>query len=143
VGEAAGVAVIDDYAHHPSEVRATIAAARARYPQARVIAIYVAHTYSRTHALLDAYGDAFAGAELALIGPIEPARERHLAHTVSAGEVAARAQTHTRAEVVDSAKAAAARAAATARPGDVVLCMSVRGFDRVALKVVAALRERG
>jgi UDP-N-acetylmuramate: L-alanyl-gamma-D-glutamyl-meso-diaminopimelate ligase len=143
VGEAAGVAVIDDYAHHPSEVRATIAAARARYPQARVIAIYVPHTYSRTHALLDAYGDAFAGAELALIGPIEPARERHLAHTVSAGEVAARAQTHTRAEVVDSAKAAAARAAATARPGDVVLCMSVRGFDRVALKVVAALRERG
>jgi DNA-binding MurR/RpiR family transcriptional regulator len=57
--------------------------------------------------------------------------------------VAARAQSHTRAEVVDSAEAAAARAAAVAQPGDVVLCMSVRGFDRVALKVVAALRERG
>jgi UDP-N-acetylmuramate--alanine ligase len=108
-----------------------------------VIAIYVPHTYSRTRALLDAYADAFSGADVALIGPIEPARERDLAHTVSAGDVAARAQSHTRAEVVDSAEAAAARAAAVAQPGDVVLCMSVRGFDRVALKVMAALRERG
>lgn len=143
VGQAAGVAVIDDYAHHPSEVQATIAAARARYPKARVIAIYVPHTYSRTHALLDAYTDAFAGVDLALIGPIEPARERHLAHTVSAADVAARARSHTQAEVVDSAHVAAARAAAMARPGDVVLCMSVRGFDEVAPKVVAALRDRG
>jgi len=143
VGAAAGVTVIDDYAHHPTEVQAVIAAARARYPQARIFAIYVPHTYSRTRALLDAYATAFQGAALALIGPIEPARERHLADTVSADALVARLQAAVPAERADSAEQAAQRVAEAAHTGDVILCMSVRGFDGVAQKTLTALAARG
>ncbi len=143
VGTAAGVAVIDDYAHHPTEVRAMIAAARARYPTARILAIYVPHTFSRTRALIDAYSTAFQGADLALIGPIEPARERHLTHTVSADALVERLRAAGPAERVDSAEQAAERAAGAARPGDVILCMSVRGFEGVAQKTLTALAARG
>lgn len=143
VGERGGVTVVDDYAHHPTEVRANIAAARSRYRDGRVIAIYVPHTFSRTRVLLDAYRNAFSGAALALIGPIEPARERHLAHTVSSDDLVAQLKPVLAAERVDSAEDAAARAVRAARPGDVILCMSVRGFDDVAQKVLAALGSRG
>ncbi len=142
VGERRGVIVIDDYAHHPTEVQANIAAARSRYRHGRVITIYIPHTFSRTRVLLHAYPDAFAGAALALIGPIEPARERHLAHTVSSDDLVKVLHRVLPAERVDSAEEAATRAAGAAGPGDVVLCMSVRGFDDVAQKVLAALNAR-
>src|SRR5438105_8465676 len=75
-GQVHGITVIDDYAHHPSEVRATLKAAQERFHPGRVLALFVPHTFSRTLALLDGYTRAFEGCELALIGPIEPARER-------------------------------------------------------------------
>ena len=54
-GEADGITVIDDYAHHPQEIAATIAAARERYPDRRIVAAFQPHTYSRTKALLDPF----------------------------------------------------------------------------------------
>jgi UDP-N-acetylmuramate--L-alanine ligase len=140
-GVAHGVTVVDDYAHHPTEVRATLEAAQARFHPGRVLALFVPHTFSRTLALLDAYGRAFRGCALALIGPIEPARERHLAHTVSAGQLAERIEGVPEVGVVDSARAAAYRLAAAARPGDVIVCMSVRGFDDVVLKTLEVLER--
>ena len=52
-GEAAGITVIDDYAHHPTEIAATLQAARERFPDRRIWAIFQPHTYSRTKALID------------------------------------------------------------------------------------------
>jgi UDP-N-acetylmuramate--alanine ligase len=116
-------------------------AARERFPAGRVLACFVPHTYSRTATLLDGYANAFKGCALVLIGPIEPARERHLAHTVSAADVAARVQGAGRVATVDSASTAAEQLAAHARPGDVIVCMSVRGFDDVAGRTVAVLER--
>jgi UDP-N-acetylmuramate--alanine ligase len=71
----AGVPVYDDYAHHPTEVAATIAAARTLAPE-RLVAVFQPHLYSRTRALAHEFGRALAGADLALVLAIYPARER-------------------------------------------------------------------
>jgi len=143
LGVAGGVTVVDDYAHHPTEVAATVAAARQRFPEpARIMAVYVPHTYSRTLALLDDYADAFRGADVVLLGPIEPARERHLAHTVSIEDVAARVRGAGEVHIVGGSDEALLQILAEARSGDAVLCMSVRGFDDLAKRTLRALRER-
>lgn len=87
-GNVASVTVIDDYAHHPTEVRATLAAARERYGQRRLLVYAQPHTFSRTHALLEAWSTAFDAADLVLIGDVFAARERGDA-AASARELAA------------------------------------------------------
>ena len=60
LGEVGGITVIDDYAHHPTEIQATLAAARARYPERRIWAVWQPHTYSRTRTLLDEFSPALS-----------------------------------------------------------------------------------
>ena len=74
-GEADGITVIDDYAHHPQEIAATVAAARERYPGRRIVAAFQPHTYSRTKALLDPFAQALGAADRAVVLDIYPARE--------------------------------------------------------------------
>lgn len=75
-GEIGGITIIDDYAHHPTEIRATLAAARARYGERPIWAVFQPHTFSRTLSLLDAFAGAFAGADHVLIVDIFPSREK-------------------------------------------------------------------
>jgi UDP-N-acetylmuramate--alanine ligase len=75
VGEAAGVTVIDDYAHHPTEVAATLRAARESYPDRRIWAIFQPHTFSRTRALLDSFAIALARADEIVLLDVYAARE--------------------------------------------------------------------
>ncbi len=139
LGEASGVTVVDDYAHHPTKVRATVEAARARFgPRVQLVMVHVPHTYSRTRALLPAYRHAFQGLDLLVLGPIEPARERHLAGTVSSADVAAQAE-GPEVILVDSAQAALTALVDRLEPPAVVLCSSVRGFDGTAQRLLAAL----
>ena len=142
LGSGGGVTVVDDYAHHPTEVAATVTAARQRFPDSRIIAVYVPHTYSRTLALLDDYTGVFTGADTVLLGPIEPARERHLAHTVSIHDVAERVRGVADVRTVAGSDEALAVILAEARAGDAVVCMSVRGFDDLAKRALRALGER-
>jgi UDP-N-acetylmuramate--alanine ligase len=76
-GTVAGVTVIDDYAHHPTEVRATLAAARTG-PWERVVAVFQPHRYSRTAALYDAFGSAFADADRVVVTDVYGAGEEPL-----------------------------------------------------------------
>ena len=76
MGEFRGVTIIDDYAHHPSEIRATLAAARARYPDRKIWTIFQPHTYSRTQALLNDFAGAFGDADHVIVTEIFAARER-------------------------------------------------------------------
>lgn len=140
-GQVRGVTLIDDYAHHPAKVRATLQAARDRFHPGRVLACFVPHTYSRTLSLMDAYADAFQGCALVVIGPIEPARERHLAHTVTAQDLAGRIRGVDDVVAVDSARSAAYRLASAARPGDAIVFMSVRDFDGVIGKTAEVLER--
>ncbi len=74
-GERGGVLVVDDYGHHPTEIAATLAAARAGFPERRLVAAFQPHRYSRTKALLDEFGTAFFEADSVLITDIYPAGE--------------------------------------------------------------------
>lgn len=71
----AGAEVVDDYAHHPTEVAATIAAARTRGAR-RLVAVFQPHLYSRTQRLAPEFGAALAGADVAAVLDVYPARER-------------------------------------------------------------------
>lgn len=75
IGDSGGVQVIDDYGHHPTEIKATLQAARARYPEARIWAVWQPHTYSRTLGWLDQFGAAFAQADRAIVTGVYAARE--------------------------------------------------------------------
>ncbi len=70
------VPVIDDYAHHPAEIRATIAAAREKFPDRRIVCAFQPHTHERTHALRDEFASSFRGASLVVIPNVYDARPR-------------------------------------------------------------------
>lgn len=75
LGEVGGVTVIDDYAHHPSEIRATIDAARSRYAGRRLVVLFQPHLYSRTRDLMDEFAAELSRADVILLNDIYPARE--------------------------------------------------------------------
>ena len=141
LGTAGGVTVVDDYAHHPTEAWAAINAARARFGGARIIAVHTPHTYSRTRALLEDYRRSFAEADIVVLGPVEAARERGQAATVSSADVAARV-TGREVHLVESSDEGVELLLQLARPGDVIVVLSLGGFDKIARRVHAALGER-
>ncbi len=141
LGEAGGVTVVDDYAHHPTEAWAAINAARARYGRARIIAIHTPHTYSRTLTLLEDYRRSFDEADIVVLGPIEAARERHQVATVSSADVAARVSGR-EVHLVSSSAEGVELVTGLARAGDVVVVLSLGGFDKIAPRILAALAER-
>lgn len=83
LGEAGGVTVVDDYAHHPTELSATIAAARAVFPGRRVVAVFQPHLYSRTRDFADGFAQALEAADLVILTDIYPAREAPIAGVTS------------------------------------------------------------
>src|SRR5512134_2047568 len=76
LGDAGGVSVVDDYAHHPTELAATLAAARQAYPGRRLVAVFQPHLFSRTQAQGGAMGQALAAADLVIVTEIYAAREQ-------------------------------------------------------------------
>jgi len=82
VGAYKGALLIDDYAHHPTEIRATLKTARALYPKKRIIAVFHPHTYSRTRALLDDFSQSFGDADKVIVLDVYgSAREKPLGDT--------------------------------------------------------------
>ena len=78
LGDYNGALVVDDYAHHPTEIRATLDAARSGYPQRRVVALFQPHLYSRTRDFAREFGDSLRGADVAFVAPIYAARETQI-----------------------------------------------------------------
>jgi UDP-N-acetylmuramate--alanine ligase len=137
-GTAGGVLVIDDYAHHPAEVRATLAAARARCPERRIVAYIQPHTFSRTRALLDQWAGAADEADVVYVGAIYAARE-HDDGAVSAADLVHRLG-HRRAHLAGTVAEATALIAAALAPGDVLLTMGAGDGWKIG---EAILRQRG
>jgi UDP-N-acetylmuramate--alanine ligase len=139
-GEAGGVVVIDDYAHHPTEIRATLRAARERYPERRIWAVWQPHTYSRTKALLDGFAASFGDADRVVVLPIYPARETDTLG-ISAADVV-EVMDHTGAYVAGSMKEAVEQLRTGVRPGDVVLTLGAGDGDWVGEQILAQLGGR-
>jgi UDP-N-acetylmuramate--L-alanine ligase len=126
----AQITVVDDYAHHPTEVATNIEAAKLHFPTRRVVVVFRPHTYSRTKALLEEYKQAFARADLVYIASIEGAREAGQEHTVSGNDIVRSLAMPAlyapdRTELVRRIKL-------DSRPGDVVLCFTVSGYEQLA-----------
>jgi UDP-N-acetylmuramate--alanine ligase len=75
-GTKAGITVIDDYAHHPTEIKATLAAAQ-NYPHKRIFCVFQPHTYSRTKSLLDDFSESFSMLDGLILADIYAAREKN------------------------------------------------------------------
>jgi UDP-N-acetylmuramate--alanine ligase len=120
-GEAGGVVVVDDYAHHPTEIRATLAAARRRYGNRPVWVFFQPHTYSRTRALLDEFGTSFDLADHVLVADIYAARETDDLG-LSAQDLVQRMR-HRDVRHVASLSEASTYLATVLRPGDVLLTL--------------------
>lgn len=119
-----GAVLVDDYAHHPTEVAATLQAARQAFPDARIVALFQPHLYSRTAAFAREFGEALLGADVVLVLPIYAAREQPVEgvthHLVSE---AARACGHRNVLPCASFDEALGTLADVVRPGDLVLTL--------------------
>lgn len=139
VGEARGVTVVDDYAHHPTEVAATLAAARQAFPRRRVVAVFQPHLFSRTALHGDALGRALAAADVVVVAPIYAAREQPLpgvsADLVARGAARAGATT----VAVRERAALTDRVVETVRAGDVVFTLGAGDVTRVGPELIARL----
>lgn len=139
-GEAAGVTVIDDYAHHPAKVRATLESARGLFPRRTIWAVFQPHTYSRTQALLEEYRRSFSDADHVLVTPIYAARERDDGRTSSQALV--RGAGHSDMRYVPGLQAAVDELARRVQDGDIILVMGAGDSYRVGDSVLSALQER-
>jgi UDP-N-acetylmuramate--alanine ligase len=135
-----GARIYDDYAHHPTEVRATIAAAKTLGAE-RVVAVFQPHLYSRTKHLATQFGQALALADAAMVIDIYPARERAEDHPgVSGYLVAAATAAHAHGRPVwwiPSMAEAAGLLEKELRPGDVLLTLGAGNVDSLAARLAA------
>jgi len=133
-GEAAGVVVYDDYGHHPTAIRETLAAIRQREPGRRVWAVYEPLTYHRTAALLPAFADALATADAVVVADIWAGRDPDTTVASAAGlaEAVARVRPELLVEAPGSVDETAAWLAHEVRPGDAVLVMGGGNSYRIA-----------
>jgi UDP-N-acetylmuramate--alanine ligase len=138
-GTADGITVIDDYAHHPTEIRATLEAARARYPQRRIWAVWQPHTYSRAQTLFDEFVLSFPQADQVIVSEIYAAREPK--QDFSAAELV-QAMSHHAARFIPGLDEIRDDLLKNLKPGDVLLVLSAGDADRVSAEVLAGLKER-
>jgi UDP-N-acetylmuramate--alanine ligase len=139
-GQAQGVIVIDDYAHHPAEIRATLAAARSRYPGQPLWAVWQPHTYSRTRLLAEDFARAFGDADHVLVLEIYAAREPAPADGYSAARVVS-AMHHPAARYSPGLDQAQEFLLASLQPGSVVLVLSAGDAEALSANLLSALRS--
>lgn len=140
LGEVGNVTVIDDYAHHPTEIRATLAAARQRYPGRRLWAVWQPHTFSRTRLLAEQFAGSFDDADRVITLDIYRSREAEDAG-VSADAVVSLMR-HANALHIPQHAAAVAHLLDRVRPDDVVLTLSAGDGNLVGRDLLDALRQR-
>jgi UDP-N-acetylmuramate--alanine ligase len=140
LGQAKGVVVIDDYAHHPTEIRSTLEAARLRYPQGDIWAVFQPHTYSRTLALLPCLDTAFASADHVIVLDIFAAREK--ADPRIDGRRVTETIAHPEARFIGSKEEAAQFLLGRVKSGAVVITLSAGDGNRVGEMLLHGLREQ-
>ncbi|MGE5576908.1 MAG: UDP-N-acetylmuramate--L-alanine ligase [Syntrophothermus sp.] len=144
IGDVGGVMVIDDYAHHPTEIKATIKAAKDGWKRP-VIAVFQPHRYTRTHFLMEEFGKAFGQAdEVIIAGIYSPPPEKPIPG-VSAERMVEliRANGGRNVKLIGEKNDIVEYLAQRAKPGDMVLTMGAGDIWQVAGKLAERLREAG
>jgi UDP-N-acetylmuramate--alanine ligase len=138
-GQAGGVTVVDDYGHHPTEIRATLAAAR-QCGHRRILVVFQPHRYSRTRDLLEEFRGAFADADSVIVLPIYAASEDPIPG-VTAERLAQRIEGPQVQFATDFASAVAA-VAAHAKEGDLILTLGAGNVSQLAPLILTALGSK-
>jgi UDP-N-acetylmuramate--alanine ligase len=144
-GEAAGVMVVDDYGHHPTEIAAVIAAARAGIDR-RVVVVFQPHRYSRTSQLMPEFGVALAAADEVVLTDIYAAGEQPMPGvTVEALTEAIRVTAGCPVHLIKRLEDLPAAVAKLSRPGDLVVTLGAGSIGGVGDQILAAIAagERG
>ncbi len=136
------VTLVDDYAHHPTAVRATLAAARMRYPDRRLVVAFQPHQVSRTQQLMGEFADSFGDADEVLLVPIFAARENTELAEAALTEVASRINlAGCSVEVLASLDQLQATLEDSAQPGDVWLTLGAGNINRIAHEFARTLQR--
>ncbi len=140
-GRPGGVIVVDDFAHLPTEVAASLEGLRARYPGARLLVLFEPRSNTAGRSLLfDAYRDAFTGAHLLVLAPIYHAQRLAPAERLDRERLASELRARGVAVVVcDSTRDVLEQALAAVEPGDCLVTMSSGGFDGLPARLLGAL----
>jgi UDP-N-acetylmuramate--alanine ligase len=138
-GEVNGISIFDDYAHHPTEIKATLAGARARFPQGRIWAVWQPHTYSRTQALYLEFSRAFKDADEVIVTEVYAAREAKQDFT--SAEIVS-GMPHRSARFIGALDQVTDYLLIHLQPGDVLIVLSAGDADRICTDLLKAWKER-
>lgn len=140
-GQIAGVQLYDDYGHHPTEIKATLSAAKSAGH--RLVVLFQPHRYTRTKYLMDEFAVAFNDADLLLVTDIYPASEDPIEGVTAAALVERIKQFgHKQADYVGELEHAVERLASVVRPGDMVLTLGAGNVYRAGEQLMEHLKER-
>src|SRR6266481_1254939 len=139
-GEANGILVVDDYGHHPAEIRATLAGARASFPQRRIVCAFQPHRYTRTRDLMGDFATAFNDADVLVLGDIYAASEEPIPGVTGQKlHEAVRACGHRDASFVPERAALAPALRSRVRTGDLVITLGAGDVTHVGEELLALL----
>jgi UDP-N-acetylmuramate--alanine ligase len=143
-GEEAGVLVVDDYGHHPTEVKATLAAAKIGSAGRRIVVLFQPHRYSRTHDLMEEFARSFNNADMLLVTDIYAASEDPIEGvTADALTEAIKSYGHKNAHYVGALDGAAEILRDRVSAGDLVITLGAGTVNRVGDQLLTLLREKG
>ena len=142
-GEVDQVTVVDDYGHHPTEIKTTLSTARESWPEQRIVVVFQPHRYSRTKALFDDFTRAFYQSDLLVVLPIYAAGEAPI-EGVDARDLFESIRAHGHKEVVfaESADQAVAHLSAALKPGDLLLTLGAGDVWKIGMQLLDQLKKR-
>jgi UDP-N-acetylmuramate--alanine ligase len=140
VGEQDGILVIDDYAHHPTEIKATLSAARSGWPGRRIICIFQPHRYTRTFLLRDKFAGAFGAADKTIITDVYAASEAPMPGV--SGKTIVELLDPEKTEYIPKKELIAEHLVKELQPGDIIMTLGAGDIHTVGKEILARLRMK-
>ncbi len=144
IGEAGGVLIMDDYGHHPTAIRTTLAGLKAFYPNRRLVVSFMSHTYSRTEALLDDFAASFIDADRVYLHKIYPSARESAFGRISGRTLYERAlAAGAKASYIEEPMDAVSTIVRDSQKGDLFLTMGAGDNWKIGRAVFSALTKKG
>ncbi|OGC11276.1 UDP-N-acetylmuramate--L-alanine ligase [candidate division WOR-1 bacterium RIFOXYA12_FULL_52_29] len=140
VGEQSDIMIIDDYAHHPTEIKATLSAARAGWPKRKIVCVFQPHRYTRTKLLKDRFGTAFSDADRVIISDIYAASEKPIPGI--SGKTIANLLDKEKASYIPKKEKIVEQLMKELKPGDMLLTVGAGDIYTVAKEILLRLKMR-
>ena len=137
LGKVNGISIYDDYANHPTEIRATLSAARARHPEAQIWTVWQPHTYSRTQLLFDEFAEAFDDTDKVII--TEVYRSREPKQDFSSAQIV-EVMSHPSAKFIATLEETSEYLVKKLKPNDILLVLSAGDANEISQHVLESLK---